>query len=282
MSTNFEITQQELLHLVTLKAELAASAITELSDYVKASLNQAGSTVVLDFKEVLAVPVASFKDLVVLQRTIKTKSCRMFSINLSADLTQEVRTQGLESTLGVVKDLESIRTAGHEDKNRPKTLQMEFVKPFIEATMNIFSVQVGINLTAGKPFAAAGSGEKRPIIEGDVLAGTLSVVAADFRGSVCIVVEKKGFLSIYEKMFKEVITEITDDSMDALAEILNMIYGQAKTVLNDRYGYGIQPALPTVLSGNSLQVYHANMGALICLPYTFDGHNFMMEIASEK
>ena len=282
MSTSYEITQQELLHLVTFKADLGASVIAELSEEIKASLTQSGITVVLDFQNVLSVPISSFKDLVVLQRAVKTKSCRLFSINLSADLTQEVRTQGLESTLGVVKDLESLRNLGHEEKNRPKTLQMEFVNPFIEATMNIFSVQVGSTPTACPPISAAGGGKKRPVLEGDVLAGTLSIVAKDFRGSVCIIVEKSGFFAIYEKMFKEAISEITDDSKDALAEILNMIYGQAKTVLNDRYGYGIQPALPTVLSGNSLQVYHANMGALICLPHSFDGHKFMVEIASEK
>jgi CheY-specific phosphatase CheX len=61
-----------------------------------------------------------------------------------------------------------------------------------------------------------------------------------------------------------------------------MIFGQAKTVLNDKFGYGIHPALPTILSGHALNVFFGRTGPSICLPFTFQGGNFQIEISSEK
>ena len=137
-----------------------------------------------------------------------------------------------------------------------------------------------MQLTAGKPYAA--KGDSRQDLVGDVLAGTLSIVSENFKGNFCITVTHSAFLLIYEKMFKERPAAVTDDVKDVLAELVNMIYGQAKTVLNDRHGYGILPALPTVLSGSALKVYHSGAGPTICLPFTMNDHTLLVEVSSEK
>lgn len=280
MSVKFDVIQQGFLHFISFKSPMDETTITELSDYLKTTLSQSGLTIALDFQHIEAFPAKMFKEFVVLHRVIKAGGGRMVSLNVNSTLTQEIRSGGLESIFWIVKDVESLRTQGHEDKPKGKSLDANFINPFIEATKNIFSVQVGLVITPEKPFVL--KSDNRPELVGEVLAGTLSIIGEHFKGNFCITIDSNSFFAIYQQMFKETLTSLNDDAKDALAELVNMIYGQAKTVLNDKNGYGIHPALPTVLAGNALRVFHSSTGPSICLPFKFEGGSFNIEISAEK
>lgn len=280
MAQHFEVIQQGFLHLVTFKGNINEDTLTELQEYLKATLTQSGITVALDFQKVIDFQSKFFKEFVIFQRQVKSSSGRMVSLNMNAQLAQEIRSGGMESIFWMVKNIESLRTQGHEDKPKGKSLDANFINPFVEATNNIFSVQVGLKLTPAKAFVI--KADNRPEITGEVMAGTLSIVGEHFKGNFCISIGNSSFFVVYKQMFKETLTELNDDAKDALAELVNMIYGQAKTVLNDKHGYGIHPALPTILAGNALKVFHSSTGPSICLPFSFDGGSFHIEISAEK
>ena len=81
-------------------------------------------------------------------------------------------------------------------------------------------------------------------------------------------------------MLGEEFKEINKDLEDGAGEILNIIFGHAKTVLNSK-NYGIEKAIPTVIRGHGILVKHVTQVASIVVPFETDVGSFHMEIGVE-
>ena len=91
---------------------------------------------------------------------------------------------------------------------------------------------------------------------------------------------KEVFLKIYGNLFDEEPKEITADMEDAAAEVLNIVYGQAKTELNEK-GYDLPRAFPQVLTGEQIQRQATRLEKTMVLPLTCTAGMFYIEIESE-
>jgi chemotaxis protein CheX len=76
-------------------------------------------------------------------------------------------------------------------------------------------------------------------------------------------------------------SEIINEMQDAAGELLNIIFGQAKALLNDNKGYTIQKAIPTVVRGQSLQVHHLTRETAVILPFVTNLGDFHIEVSLE-
>ncbi len=65
--------------------------------------------------------------------------------------------------------------------------------------------------------------------------------------------------------------------MDGAGEITNMIFGQAKIILNEK-GYGIKTALPSVVTGKDHNLLSITKGPVVTVPFTSTAGNFFVEI----
>src|SRR5690606_16546908 len=83
-----------------------------------------------------------------------------------------------------------------------------------------------------------------------------------FKGAISLCFEESVFLKMLSNMFGEEITEITVDNQDGAAELLNMVYGYAKTALNPK-GYTFERAIPTVVRGINLHTSHGKLPTLV-------------------
>lgn len=153
-------------------------------------------------------------------------------------------------------------------------IDINFVNPFLAATLNVIKVQANITAEPGKVYL------KKPEddLKGDV-SGVIGIVSEAFNGSVVISFPEKTFLKVMSNMLGEEYTVLSKDILDGAGEITNMIFGQAKVTLNDR-GYGIKVALPQVISGkgHSLTTPSAK-GPTVVIPFTSEAGDFFVEIS---
>lgn len=136
---------------------------------------------------------------------------------------------------------------------RPKTKTMDsgFILPFIKATRDVLKVMC--NTESEKEKISFTPNEEIS----DVTA-LVPVVSPHFYGSLTITFQKNCFLKIASRMLGEEYTEISEDLLNAAAEICNQILGQAKSTLNES-GFEIEMAIPTVATGKvSLAVSGGN------------------------
>ncbi|MCH2535694.1 MAG: chemotaxis protein CheX [Bdellovibrionales bacterium] len=152
-------------------------------------------------------------------------------------------------------------------------LDGDFLNPFISATKNVLQTQANTDLSAGKPYIKR-LGDVDALTE---IAGVISLTCEQFKGSIAVCFNSEVFLNIYENMVGEKHEEITEDVQDAAGEILNIIFGQAKTVLKGK-NYVLERAIPTVLVGEKLRIRYKSKIPTIVIPFETKTGTFHIEI----
>ncbi len=153
---------------------------------------------------------------------------------------------------------ESAREAARSG-SAPK-VDVEFINPFIEATLAVFEITANIKANKERVFVRG-----RDQISGDISA-IVAMNSDCFVGSMAISFEEKCFLGVVEGMLGEKHPAITSDNQDAAGEFCNQIFGMAKKVLNEK-GHTIQPSIPSVVTGKGHSIKHLVEG--VCLAVQF-------------
>lgn len=154
-------------------------------------------------------------------------------------------------------------------------LDAQFFKPFVDGTKKVLKTSCNVEITPGKPFIKG----TQPDLEFDI-AGVIGLTSNSFTGAVTICLPETLFLTLMSNMLGEKFSEITPDLRDGAAELLNMIFGQAKITLNEQ-GHTIQKAIPSVIQGKQLQTSRLN-GIVMVLPFESSAGKFQIEIAAEN
>lgn len=152
-------------------------------------------------------------------------------------------------------------------------LDLNFVNPFILAAVEVLQIQCGVKVEGGKPFLKG-----REPTPPTPIAGVIGLTSDQFKGAISLKFEEKVYLHVMTNMLGEECTQITNENQDGAAELLNMVYGSAKTQLNAK-GYSLQRALPTVVRGSDLQTSVTGATPTIVIPLKADQGFILIEIS---
>ncbi len=161
-------------------------------------------------------------------------------------------------------------------------LSSEVIEAFLRGTVETFSVQFGIEVKPGVPFARSPD----DLVQGDI-GGVIAMSDPRATGLVAILMPTSVFLVVIGKLLGMEATEITSDLEDGAAEILNMIFGLAKDQLNRR-GYAIDRAIPTIIRGQGIRLKHQTRSLPIVVPFELKGlpesssRTFFVELGLER
>jgi chemotaxis protein CheX len=151
------------------------------------------------------------------------------------------------------------------------------INAFVDGVIKTLKTMAYTEVTPGKPFI-----EPKFIMKGEI-AGMVGMVAPPIKGTFLICFDKPAIFAILENMIGEVHTELNSDVSDGVGEMTNMIYGAAKTTLNE-LGYKFEMAIPSVITGISgaFSISHGRLGATLVIPFNLpNGTIFYIEIAVE-
>ncbi len=151
-------------------------------------------------------------------------------------------------------------------------MDITIFEPIIHGVVNAFEVQAQVQSKPGKPFYK-GTEKQEPT----AIAGVIGLASSKISGSVTLAFPEVVFLGTMSKMLGEEYTEITPDLQDGVAEILNIVFGQAKTALNEK-GYGLDMAIPTIISGKGISLEQMSHGKTIVIPFNTEFGPFYIEI----
>jgi chemotaxis protein CheX len=162
-----------------------------------------------------------------------------------------------------------------ENFNMNPLLDKRLINAFIEGVVKTLSTMAQTEITTGKPTVETTFKPK-----GDI-AGLVGMVAGSMKGTMSISYTKEGIFTILENMLGEKYTDINDSVADGVGELTNMIYGTAKTTLN-QLGYAFEMAIPTVIRGTfTISKYHS--GATLVIPFNLkSGQTFYVEITVQQ
>lgn len=205
-----------------------------------------------------------------LKADLKTYNKEMRLILVKNPLLALLKKEGVDTSFKYSPGLrEALVELGLVTK---KMLDTDFINPFLNATLNVLKIQAGVEAKAGKIFLK--SDDKKN--SGDI-SGVIGLISDSFSGSVNITFPEKVFLEIVSGMLGEEYTEMSQDIVDAAGEITNMIFGQAKVILNEK-GYGIKTAIPSVVSGKNHSLEALTKGPIVVVPFESSKGSFFVEI----
>lgn len=146
-------------------------------------------------------------------------------------------------------------------------------KLFTEGTQKTLKVQCSVETKAGTPFVR--TQEKKP--NACDIVGVIGLNSKKFTGTLSLCFDQETFLEAMQGMLGESFKEISDELADGVAELLNIIFGQAKATLNDQ-GQAFQMAIPTVIRGKCVEVLQAGSAPTVVLPFETKKGNFYLQI----
>lgn len=151
-------------------------------------------------------------------------------------------------------------------------LDVNFINPFIAGTLKTLSVQAQIEAVPGKPFLKGQ--QPQPDFE---IAAMIGITSSSFNGSIALQFTEQVYLGIMSNMLGEKYTEISQELQDGAAELLNMIFGSAKVVLNEK-GHNILKAIPTFIRGKSIQSTRLGKVQALVIPFQTQFGEFHIEV----
>jgi chemotaxis protein CheX len=271
---SFQDGEKDGVHVITLPATVEVTEAAKADAMVKGWLLNPAKVFVLDMANVKVFKSSAYRSFVLFNQALKANNKNLYAVNVPTDIGRQFKADGLSTVFVPVASVDEAKK-----KASPKSagVDVDFINPFIQAARAVLETQAQFTLTAGKPRLKKPD-EQLPM----EIACVIAMSCKEFTGSINLCFRGDTFLKIYEGLTGERHTQINSEIEDAAAEILNIIFGQAKTVLNDQKGYTLDRALPTVLSGDKLRLYHNSSGPVIVIPFESPAGPFHLEIVIER
>lgn len=216
---------------------------------------------------------------------LKQKGIAVHTLLGQPELVKELRAQGLDGAfnpssaptpsvllaeLGVIK-------AEPEGASRAasKTLDVAFINPFIDGATKTLEIQASIQSTAGKPHLWSKAAPFDAAVVGEIV-----LQSQRFSGVIRLLFSQSLIFEVCAKILGERPAKVDVTVEDAVKELLNITFGQAKAILNDQGGQSIQSAIPRVVTlADTVAANQKNPGTLV-VPFTTEFGDYRIEVCT--
>jgi len=139
------------------------------------------------------------------------------------------------------------------------------------STEEVFSTMLGLNLTSGDVFV-----EKEEAVP---TSGVVSIIglAGAWVGSGSLTCTAPFACKLASAFLQEEYSAVTEDVLDTVAELTNMIIGNVKTHMENRVG-AMGLSTPTVIYGRNFQTRSARNQEWTVVPFSLDGDRMCIQM----
>lgn len=149
-------------------------------------------------------------------------------------------------------------------------MDVRYINPFLEATLEVLKKLTGLDSTAGKPYTKLDS-----TACGDV-SGIIGIMGNAI-GSLAISFKESCILAITSQVLGEKYEDICRDVFDTVGELTNMISGVARNNL-EKEGLKAYAAIPTVIYGKNHVIMHILKSPSIVIPFDTPYGQFFVDV----
>ena len=270
MNEKFKADVVDDVNLIVLPDLVSSADIKDLESQIKTWLLSPVELHVFDFLNVSILHESSYQVFSRFKQTLKQNRKHVASLHMRPNILKEVKQAGMAEVFNPAASLIEAKTkAGLTGRRK---IDVKLLEPFILGTITAMKVQCSIELKCEKPFLK--QGQELPF----EIAGQISLNNSDLRCSLALCFNKQVFLKIYEAMVGEKHEDINQEVQDAAGELLNIIFGFAKTALLEK-GIRLERAIPVILKGKDLAISQGEPGLTMILPFASQVGKFHMEVA---
>ena len=274
---NFPMSRHAQSLMIELPTQMGADASAEFKERFSGWVLEPVDFLVLDFAKTRVVEKSFYQVMTAAKNILKTNGKSLVSINVATALHNGFREAGLTQVFNPISDLDAHLRA-HAPQPKPATSGpvaltpvLKLAQPFLKSTRKVFEVQLKTQAKALPPTKEALAMEQFAFIS------HVNLNSPKHHGRTSIFASRELALKVYQALFGEDGTPSDEELTDCLAELMNMIYGQAKTELNQS-GFEFKPELPKVLTGTEVSHFRVSNRESLLLPFHTDLGDFFVEI----
>lgn len=139
----------------------------------------------------------------------------------------------------------------------------------VESTIKFVKIQCSVSVSKKTLFLEG----KKPLFSTDITA-KIPLKCSKWLGELRVSFPKETYFNLLEKMLGVKYTEITSEIEDASKEILNIVYGTSKAILN-KEGYDFGLAIPVV---EKEKVSHSNINPVLIVVFQTSVGEFYLSV----
>ena len=145
----------------------------------------------------------------------------------------------------------------------------KYISPFLAATIEVLITMANTPARPGNPL------KRDPQPANGVISAVIDMTGGT-NGSISITFSEKCIVQVVNNMLGETYTEMNDQIVDAVGELVNMISGSARKRL-EANGFKFTAGLPRNILGEGHTIDHSVEGAVIAIPFKTEEGLFYVE-----
>ncbi len=149
-------------------------------------------------------------------------------------------------------------------------MNVELVNPFIVSAVNVLKTMAQTDPVANKPTLKSGN------LTYGAVTGVIGMAGSQISGNMAISFDAPSICAIVSKMLMENFTEVTQDVVDAVGELTNMISGGAKKLIAEK-GFTFEMATPMMLVGAGIEMQQMSKAPILQVPFSTPEGKFVIE-----
>ena len=150
-------------------------------------------------------------------------------------------------------------------------MQTDFINPVIQATVDTFTMMVGIKPQRTEVIV------KRGALETYGLSGII-VLSGKVNGAMVLNMPEDVALNVASSFTGEDVRSVTAEVLDAIAELTNIVAGDTKTRLHEK-GYEFGISLPRVVLGRNLVAIGSPGVPWVVISFRCEAGEFTLEVS---
>lgn len=148
-------------------------------------------------------------------------------------------------------------------------MKAKYINPFLKASMNLFKEYLSLKISAGNPYI---NNEPNELFEVSSIIG----LAGETVGAIVLSFPRDCAIKIVSKFSEEKHSTLSNEVLDGVGELVNIIAGNAKKDLLD---FKISISLPGVIVGSSYKIKWPDGIPVICIPFKSEAGNFTVNVS---
>ena len=148
-------------------------------------------------------------------------------------------------------------------------MQVKYINPFLEASVNLFKEYLGLKIVPGKPYVLD---DPQDLYEVSGIIG----LAGETVGAVVLSFSRETAIEMVSKMEGRAYTALGSEVIDGVGELINIIAGNAKQGLMD---FRIEISLPGVITGTTYRIHWPDGIPVVTIPFESDIGPFTVNVS---
>lgn len=150
-------------------------------------------------------------------------------------------------------------------------MDAQYSRSFVVGITDVFKTMCDIDLIHCEPF---GKDDRKTTAE---VTGVIGFTG-DKKGVMSFGTSASGALTIYARLVHEKYDRITEEIVDAVGEITNIISGQARKEL-EKESLHLKAHVPMVFVGKGVEISYITRGRIVSIPFSFYANGLTEEVS---